>query len=83
MLYARIDQIADVIITKIHADSEFKSVLDDLLDSYDVDISFAHPGNHIPDIERENRILQERFRVNLYQLTFRMIPQMMIHYLAL
>ena len=48
-----------------------------------MEFNFAHPGAHVPDIERENRTLQDRFRVNLYRLPYAMIPRTMIRYLAL
>ena len=74
---------SDVTITKIHADNEFKSVLEELTADWSVEFNFAHPGEHVPDIERENRTLQDRFRVNLYRLPFMIIPRTMIRYLAL
>ena len=74
---------SDVTITKIHADNEFKSTLETLTKDWTVAFNFAHPGEHVPDIERENRTLQDRFRVNLYRLPFMMLPRTMIRYLAL
>ena len=74
---------ADVTITKIHADNEFKPVLEELTEDWTVAFNFAHPGEHVPDIERENRTLQDRFRVNLYRLPYTMIPRTMIRYLGL
>ena len=46
-------------------------------------MNFSLPGAHVPDIERANRTLQERFRVKLYRLPFKLIPRTMIKYLAL
>ena len=74
---------ADVVISKLHADNEFKSVMEDLDEKWELDVNLAHPRDHVPDIERESRTSQERFRVNLYRLPFKAIPRTMIHYLVL
>ena len=71
ILYQAIDEVlrkynqADVRIATIHADNEFRSVLKDLIvsDEWDVDINFSNPGEHVPDIERGNMTLEERFGV--------------------
>ena len=65
---------ADVVISKLHADNEFKSVMEDLDEKWELDVNLAHPGDHVPDIKRENQTLQERFRVNVYRLMFGAIP---------
>ena len=70
-------------ISLIHADNEFRSVLNELEDVWDTSINFSMPGEHVPDVERANRVLQERFRVALYRLPFKLIPKVMIIRLAL
>ena len=69
----------------LHADNEFRSLLKELIqsDGYDVDVNFSNPGNHVPDIERGNRTLEERFRVQYYRLTFEALPRVMVRYLPL
>ena len=74
---------AGITIKKIHADNEFKPALEVLLEEWEVNVNFSLPGEHVGDIERENRTLQERFRVNLHCLPYLIIPQVMIQYLAL
>ena len=89
MLFSGIDKIlqfynhVDIYIKMIHADNEFRSILHELLDKWDVDINFCNPGEHVPHIERENRTQQERFRVNSYWLPFKIIPRNMVRYLNL
>ena len=60
-------------------------MLKDLLvsDNWDVDVNFSNPGEHVPDIERANRRLEERFRVQLYRMPFEAIPKVMVRYLPL
>ena len=52
-------------------------------DEWNVDVNFANPGNHVPDIERGNRTLEERFRVQFYRLPFEALPRVMVRYLPL
>ena len=72
MLFSGIDVILrhynkfDIWISLIHADNEFRSILRELEDIWDTSINFSMPGEHVPDIERINRVLQEHFRVALY-----------------
>ena len=74
---------AGVTVKTIHADNEFKHALEILLEEWEVSVNFSLPGEHVDDIERENRTLQERFRVNLHRLLYLMITQVMMRYLAL
>ena len=67
----------------VHADNEFRSVMSNLEEEWEVDFNFSNPKEHVPDIERENRTLQERFRVLLYRLPFAKIPRVMIRYAPL
>ena len=72
-------------IAVIHADNEFRYVMQQLIESdeWDLDINFSNPGEHVPDIERGNRTLEERFRVQYYRLPFEALPTVMIRYLPL
>ena len=54
----------------------------DLEEKWDAKTDFALPAEHVPDIERANQVLQERFRVNLYHLPFKLILRTMIRNLA-
>ena len=89
MLFQGIDNVlrhynrADIYVTVIHADNEFKPIFADLEDKWDVDMNFSLPKEHVLNIERLNRTLQERFRVALYRLPFLLIPRVMITRLAL
>ena len=67
----------------IHADNEFCSIFNELEDKWDIEINFSNPGEHVPDIERENRTLKERIRVAIHRLPFTVILRTMIRYLPL
>ena len=69
---------ADVTIDMIHADNEFRAIAEEMEDDFDVEFNFAAPDEHVPDIERENRTLQERFRAEYHRLPFKILPKKMI-----
>ena len=71
------------LVTIIHADNEFKPLFANLKDKWEVEMNLSLPKEHVPDIERANRVLQERFRVALYRSPYMMIPRAMIVRLAL
>lgn len=89
MLYSGINNILchynkmEIYVTTIHADNDFRPLFTNLEDKWDIKINFSLPGEHVLDIERANRTLQERYRVELYRLPYRVIPQVMIRRLVL
>lgn len=86
MLFEGLDNIlrfynrADVYISMIHCNHEFKSIFKELENSWDIEFNFCSSQEHVPDIEHENRVLQGRFRVMLYRLPFRIILRTIIRY---
>ena len=79
MLFAGLDKILrhynkhDIFVSMIHADNKFHSLFNMLADDWDISFNYCLPGEHVPDIERLNRLLQERFRVKLYRLPYKVI----------
>ena len=39
--------------------------------------------NHIPEAERNNRLIKERFQIAYYQFSYTKIPRIMIRHLAM
>ena len=91
ILYKALDEVmrkynrAGVELSVLHAYNEFRSLLGDLIqsDEWDVDVNFSNPGDHVPDIERGNQTLEERFWVQYYRLPFEALPWVMVTYLLL
>ena len=69
---------ADVTVSMIHADNEFRSITEAMEEDWKLDFNFADPDEHVLDIERENRMLQERFRSEYHRLPFKVLPKQMI-----
>ena len=53
---------ADIYVTKIQADNEFKSIFRELDEIWEVDFNFSLPQEHVPDIEHENCVLQREIQ---------------------
>ena len=52
---------ADITVSMIHANNEFRSIAEAMEEDWKLDFNFAAPDEHVPDIEQENQVLQERF----------------------
>ena len=48
----------------------------------DATINCDNPVEHVPEIEKNNRAVKERYRAQYYRLPFQNIPKFMIKYLA-
>ncbi len=49
----------------------------------DIEMNYANPQDHVPEAERNNRTIKERFRTMYHQLPYKAIPRIMIQYLAI
>ena len=45
---------------------------------WELECNFAAPDEHVPDAERLNRTIQDRFRVKYHHLPFKVLPRAMI-----
>ena len=70
-------------ITTIKADQEFKPILDEIKDTLDITMHYASAQEHVPEAERNNRTIKERFRSQLHRLPFKIIPRIMIQILVM
>ena len=51
-------------------------------DELDIDVNIANPEEHVGDVERLNRKIQEKFRTKYYHLPFKAMPEVIINDLA-
>ena len=70
-------------INKIHCDKEFKSIMDAVSDNLNVEMVYASTNDHVPDIERSNRTVEERYVVAFYRLPDKRIPKVMTEHLTM
>ena len=69
-------------IAKIHADNEFRPLLEPLQDEFRVEINFANPQDHVPEAERNNRTLKERTRATYHRLPYHTLTRTMVKILV-
>ena len=79
----RIYHAAGFKVVKIHCDKEFESLKTQLKDDYKINVNCASAQEHVPEAERNNRTLKERFRSIFHYLPFKNIPKLMIKFLAM
>ena len=48
-------------IGKIYCDGEFKNMMDVVSDDLGVEMNYANPDEHVPEIEQSIRVIKERF----------------------
>ena len=74
---------AGFMITRIHADSEFKSLENEFKHEMELKFNFTGSKEHVPEAERNSRIIKERVRAAFHQLPYKKIPKVMTHILVM
>ena len=64
-------------VTTTLMDGEFVPMITDLL-KMGVSLNIASASEHVPEIERQHRVIKERARSCHHYLPFKMIPKLMI-----
>ena len=70
-------------ITKIHCDNEFRPLMNELQDNYNITMNYSNPQEHVPEAERNNRVIKERFRAAFHRLPFKKLPKIMVKILTM
>ena len=73
-----ISSLAGLQISTINCDNEFRPLIQELQDVYNVRMNYANPQEHVPEAERNNRVIKERFRAAFHRLPFKKIPKIMV-----
>ena len=69
-------------VSKLHADREFVPLTNEMLDEMSLELVPTTAGQHEPHVERANRTVKERMRVQHARLPFAAIPKIMTEYLG-
>ena len=72
-------------ISKIYCDQEFKPLMDDIKDNFTppIDMDYCATNKHVPEAERNNRVLKERIRAAFHRLPFRALPKLVMKVLVM
>ena len=74
---------ASFVVKTIKCDGEFENLLTNVEQDFDVTLALTARDEHVPEAERNNRTIKEIFRGEFSRLPFKMMPKLMIQYLAL
>jgi hypothetical protein len=67
---------AGFVIRTIHCDGEFCGLMEMVED-------FTNAQDHVPEAEQNNRTIKDRIRAAYHRLPYKVIPRIMINYLAM
>ena len=74
---------AGFLIKTIYCDPEFKPLMDDIKDDLRVDMKYSSAGDHVPEAERNNRSIADKYRTAFHCLPYRIIPHIMARHLVM
>ena len=70
-------------VSVIHGDGEYESMFNSIKSKLNVPLNCVNPDDHVPEAERNNRTIAERFRAQFHRLPFTAMPKVMIRTLAM
>ena len=74
---------AGFLIVRIQCDGEYKAMMSKVQDDLDIVMNYTNASDHVPEAERNNRTIKERFRAEYHRLPYKAIPRIMIRTLAM
>lgn len=88
ILYEGIDNVIQrcnrntIYVTSIESDWEFKNQFEPIEDNMDAKFNYAPQGQHVPQVERNNRTISDRIRTAVHYLPYRNIPWFLLKHIA-
>ena len=70
-------------IKEIRSDNEFRPLQESLSNDFGIGMNFANPQEHVPEAERNNRVIKERVRVTYHCLPYKQITKTMTKILVM
>jgi hypothetical protein len=70
------------LITHIHCDQQFQSLMEPIADELNVQMNFTTTDEHVPEAKRNIRTIKERIRAVYHSLPYKAMPPVMLKYLA-
>ncbi len=69
-------------VSKIRCDNEFRPLTDELANKYTIRMNYSNAGEHVPEAERNNRVIKERCRATYHRLPFNQLSRLMVKVLV-
>jgi hypothetical protein len=70
-------------IKEIRSDNEFRPLQESLSNDFGIGMNFANPQEHVPEAERNNRVIKERVRATYHRLPYKQITKTMTKILVM
>ena len=74
---------AEFRIKRIECDREYVKLMDPVSDGLDIHMNYTSTNDHVPEAERNNRVIKERVRATFHRLPYKMLPRVLIRFLAM
>ena len=78
----RLYQAANFTVTEIICDNEYQDLKNPMADKFNIRMNFANPQEHVPQAERNIRVIKERVRATFHRLPFDHLPKIMVNTLV-
>ena len=84
--HEKLDQVFDIYnkagfrIKEVRCDNEFHPIFDGIEedDNFNMKVNYCATQEHVPEAERNNRVIKERARCTLHRLPYRSLPTVML-----
>ena len=64
-------------IKEVRSDNEFRPLQETLLEEFEIKMNFSNPQEHVPEAERNNRVIKERVRATYHRLPYKQLTKTM------
>ena len=64
-------------VRRIHVDNEFRPLMK-RFEQRGIETNYANPQEHVPEAERNNRVIKERIRATYHRLPYTRLPRIMV-----
>ena len=70
-------------ISMIYCNNKYKPLFEPIQDEMDITMNYASAHEHVPEAERNNRVIKERIRATFHRLPYKALPKLMVEVLAM
>jgi hypothetical protein len=69
-------------VATVSADREFVAVLDPIKEQYKFTTNYASAQEHVPEVERSNRVIKERVRATVHRSPYACLPRTVLKFVV-
>jgi hypothetical protein len=70
-------------VSTLSCDREYIPLINEIQEEFNITPNYPSAQEHVPEAERNNRVIKERMRAVFHSLPFKAIPKIMIKFLAM